>query len=88
MKVFFEACLSNFLTKNIGAKAAHKMLVKFTKGVNLINILQATFGSCSFGSAHIKADRKMMVILTKRSSISSTFLRTNFLYQRHFGSFF
>jgi len=32
-----------FWKKNIGAKAACKMLVKLTKGVNFINILSAHF---------------------------------------------
>jgi hypothetical protein len=35
-----------FLQKNIAAKAAHKMLVKLTTGVNFTNILHAAFCTC------------------------------------------
>jgi len=39
----FTVCVCNFWQKEISTKAAHKMLVKLTKGVNFTNILQAAF---------------------------------------------
>jgi hypothetical protein len=37
-----------FMQKDFGAKAAHKMLVKFSPGVNFTNTLWAAFASKSF----------------------------------------
>jgi len=49
MKVFCEAFLYLqfgfviYWQKNIGAKAAHKMLMKLTTGLNFTNIFQGVF---------------------------------------------
>ena len=66
--------------KEIGAKAACKMLVKLTPGVNFTNVLQAAFTSADpkstkktvklssfialLGFAHVKAAHRMLVKLT------------------------
>jgi len=57
--------LLNFLPKNISAKAAHKMLMKLTSGVNFTNILQANFLKFFWiKNIGAKAAHKMLVKLT------------------------
>jgi hypothetical protein len=46
--VCFQFGFVIFWQKDLGAKAAHKMLVKLTTDVNFTNILQAAFSYKSF----------------------------------------
>ncbi len=83
-----------FHRKKIGTKAAHKMLVKLTKGANFINVLKAAF-TCAYpksangtddltaifallGSGCVKAAHKMLVKLAKGGRQSMRYCRCCF----------
>jgi hypothetical protein len=86
-----KSCVWGF--KFFGAKISYEKQVRKT-----LMKLTAGWFFALLGSACVKAASKIILVKVTLSyttvsnqeqvSISSTLLRTNFLYERHFGSFF